>query len=556
MPEDAAHASEGEASLKHPSAPTSPAISAGDLMTRLYAFADDSMQGREAGTEGSVRATRYLAAETRRIGLQPGGENGSFFQTVPMVNRAVDSSSSLDVGGAQFRLDQDFIPIPLVPILPYGWQIQAKSAPAFYAGRVGDSLTPAILAQSAGKFVVFGPALDEAGKPTPLLFIHGPPAPLPGAAAVAFATLEIIPEETRDFLHQPHPVLTTTIEKKRRIPLSLLISSAIAEKAFGGSFASLKPGTVGKPIEGHIKSTATPPAAPARNVVAILPGSDARLRGEYVALGAHNDHIGIRRGPGAIDHDSLRLFNAMARPEGEEKPAKPVTTAQLATIQWELDSVRRLRPPRSDSIFNGADDDGSGSVTLLEIAEAFARGKDRPKRSMLFVWHGAEEKGLFGSEWFTDHPTVPRDSIVAQLNLDMIGRGSASDVQGGGPNALDLVGSRRLSTELGGLIEQINRRRRAAFKIDYRYDARGDPTNLYCRADHFMYARFGIPIAYFTTGFHRDFHQVTDEPQYIDYDHMARVAGLVRDVALSLADLDHRLVVDQPKPDPNAPCRQ
>ena len=525
-------------------------------MTRLYVFADDSMEGRDAGTQGNVRGTNYLAAEARRIGLEPGGENGSFFQTVPMVNRGTDSSSTLEVAGAPFLVDQDFIPIPLVRLLSYGWQIQAESAPAFYAGKVGDSLTPAILAQSAGKFVVFAPGLSENGKPTPLLFIHGPPPALPAAAAVAFATRDILPKETLDFLHQPQPVLTSTLEKKRRIPLSLLISSALAEKLFGRPLASLTPGTMGKPVAGHIKFFATPPAAPARNVVAILPGSDPRLRGEYVALGAHNDHIGVRHAPEALDHDSLRLFNAIARPEGEEKLAEPLTPAQRTTIRRELDSLRRIRPPRPDSIFNGADDDGTGSVTLLEIAEAFARGQPRPKRSILFVWHGAEEKGLFGSEWFTDHPTVPRDSIVAQLNLDMVGRGGASDVRGGGPNALDLVGSRRLSTELGGLIEQINRPRRPAFKIDYRYDVRGDPTNLYCRADHFMYARFGIPIAYFTTGFHRDFHQVTDEPQYIDYDHMARVAGLVRGVALSVADLDHRLVVDQPKPDPNAPCRQ
>ena len=115
---------------------------------------------------------------------------------------------------------------------------------------------------------------------------------------------------------------------------------------------------------------------------------------------------------------------------------------------------------------------------------------------------------------------------------------------------------RRLSTELGDLIEQINRRRQPAFVIDYHYDANGHPDNVYCRSDHYMYARYGIPIAFFSTGIHRDYHQVTDEPQYIDYEHMARVAGLVRDVALEVADLDHRLVVDQPKPDPNAPCHQ
>jgi peptidase M28-like protein len=346
------------------------------------------------------------------------------------------------------------------------------------------------------------------------------------------------------------------VDERRTIPLGLLISSSTAEKLFGAPLGSLTRGTTGKPLAGQVKFTGTSTAAPARNVVAILPGSDPQLRKQYVAIGAHNDHLGVGPGAEAMDHDSLRLFNAVARPEGENKPAKPLTSAQRAMIQRQLDSLRRVRPPRPDSIFNGADDDGSGSVTMLEIAEALARGQERPKRSILFVWHTAEEKGLYGSQWFTDHPTVPRDSIVAQLNMDMVGRGRASDMEGGGPNALGLVGSRRLSTELGDLIEQINGRRQPAFEIDYRYDANGHPDNVYCRSDHYMYARYGIPIAFFSTGIHRDYHQVTDEPQYIDYEHMARVAGLVRDVAVGVADLDHRLVVDQPKPDPNVPCHQ
>jgi hypothetical protein len=106
------------------------------------------------------------------------------------------------------------------------------------------------------------------------------------------------------------------------------------------------------------------------------------------------------------------------------------------------------------------------------------------------------------------------------------------------------------------LIERVNRGGGHDLTIDYRYDANGHPDNVYCRSDHYMYARYGIPIAFFSTGLHRDYHEVTDEPQYIDYDHMARVATLVRDVALGVANLDHRLVVDKPKPDPKAPCHQ
>ena len=121
---------------------------------------------------------------------------------------------------------------------------------------------------------------------------------------------------------------------------------------------------------------------------------------------------------------------------------------------------------------------------------------------------------------------------------------------------MQLIGSRRLSTELGDLVETVNKTQPQPFTIDYQYDANGHPENYYCRSDHYEYARYGIPIVFFSTGGHQDYHQITDEPQYIDYDHMARMGRWVSDVAVAVGNLDHRVVVDKPKPDPNAPCRQ
>ena len=211
----------------------------------------------------------------------------------------------------------------------------------------------------------------------------------------------------------------------------------------------------------------------------------------------------------------------------------------------------------------------SGSVSVLEIAEAFAKGPIKPKRSMIFIWQTGEEKGLWGSQYFTNHPTVPRDSIVADLNIDMVGRGEATDVTGreartavgtlhGSPDYLQLVGSRRLSTEFGDLAEAVNKTEKVPLKFDYSMDANGHPQNIYCRSDHANYARYGIPVIFFTTGGHADYHQVTDEPQYIRYQHMARVDQLIFDIAVKVADLDHRLVGrDKPKPDsPFARCQQ
>jgi Zn-dependent M28 family amino/carboxypeptidase len=175
---------------------------------------------------------------------------------------------------------------------------------------------------------------------------------------------------------------------------------------------------------------------------------------------------------------------------------------------------------------------------------------------LLFVWHTGEEKGLWGSEYFTDHPTVARDSIITQLNIDMIGRGDVDDLKNGGPGALGLLGSRRLSTQLGDLVEEVNLKGKHGFTFDYQFDANGHPQQYYCRSDHYEYARYGIPIVFFSTGDHRDYHMATDEPQYIDYDKYARVTELIMDLGRTLANLEQRVVVDKPKPDPNGRCVQ
>jgi hypothetical protein len=331
-------------------------------------------------------------------------------------------------------------------------------------------------------------------------------------------------------------------------------TSAAAQALLGAAPASLQPGTAGHTVQGSLDFTDSPTPSPARNVVAVFPGSDPALRGEYVVIGAHNDHDGMA--PVIVDHDSLRAFNRIMRPEGaNDSPGEP-TAAQAAQIEAIWDSLQKHNRPRRDSVLNGADDDGSGSMALLEIAEELARGPEKPKRSVLFVWHAAEELGLLGSDYFTRHPTVPRDSISAELNIDMIGRGDATDLSKGGPGYLQLIGSRRLSTELGNIVEDVNREENHGFTFDYSYDTDGHPDNYYCRSDHAMYARYGIPVTFFSTGSHLDYHQPTDEPQYIDYDKYARVTNLIADVAMRVANLDHRVVVDKPKPDPEAPCKQ
>ncbi|HET7584204.1 MAG TPA: M28 family peptidase [Gemmatimonadaceae bacterium] len=524
--------------LKHAPRPTTAGITAADLMTRLYIFADDSMLGRRAGEEGNLKGTAYIANELRRIGLQPAGDSGTYFQNVPLVERAADSAAShLAANGTTFAYGSDFI------VLANGESATLDNVPAIFGGVMGsDDMLPA--EQGAGKVVVF--ALGRGFR-----IQVGPE--WSDAAGILVVALDRLPPQARGFLARPSVRLEDPATSTRRAPAPAFVSNHVAEVLFGKPIDSVSVGTTGGTVQGAIVVRAT--AAPARNVVAILPGSDPKLKGEYVAIGAHNDHIGIRHP--AVDADSLRAFNQAAwvmRDSDPNKPAPP--RSETAQIRVNMDSLRQIGPAHLDSINNGADDDGSGSVTVLEIAQNLAASRQRPKRSILFVWHTGEELGLLGSRWYTDHPTVPRDSIVAQLNMDMVGRGDSTDLAGGGPGYLELVGSRRLSTELGDIVEEVNKRQPMPLTFDYRFDANGHPERIYCRSDHYMYARYGIPIVFFTTGLHADYHQVTDEPQYIDYEHMARVANFVRDVALTVANLDHRPVVDKPKPDPNGQCVQ
>ncbi len=530
--------------LKHPPQATHPAITAADLETRLYIYSDDSMEGRRAGTPGDLKATAYIAAEFKRLKLVPAGDSGTYFQNIPLVTFAFDTAAPLVVGTQHLKFERDFLPVSRRASQSIdGLQV-------VYGGQLCDSgATRLTDAQVAHKVVLYNLPADAMARA--MCLQRSGRVPLPKASGIVLPGLQVLPPQVVNFLARPQTVLRRPDADTTRGPILVLVTPEAARAFVSHPLDSLTVGDIGATVERGPALSETPAAA--RNVVAILPGSDPKLKNEYVALGAHNDHLGATS---PVDHDSIRAYNQALHNLGAVDPFTQIDQAKLATIHINVDSLHRLRPARRDSIDNGADDDGSGTVALLEIAENLASDKHRPKRSILFVSHTAEELGLFGSEYFTDHPTVPRDSIVAQLNMDMIGRGDSADIVGGGPRYLQLVGSRRLSTELGDLVESVNRSEPEPFVFDYQFDANGHPENIYCRSDHYEYARYGIPIVFFTTGQHSDYHQVTDEPEYIDYAHLAHVASFVRDVAVQLADLDHRPLVDKPKPDPHGVCRQ
>ncbi len=219
------------------------------------------------------------------------------------------------------------------------------------------------------------------------------------------------------------------------------------------------------------------------NVLAAIPGRDTARRNTWVALGAHYDHLGI------------------------------------------------LSTSRGDSIAHGADDDGSGCVALLAAARTLMQGP-RPSRSVLFIWHTGEEKGLLGSGYFTAHPTVPIDSLVAFIDADMVGRNAPDSLYVVGPNVMP--GGR--SHALGQLVDSVNAALPLPFAFNRSWDVATDPQRIYYRADSYPYGEHGVPVVLFTSGPHADYHQVTDVASRIDYMKLARVSRLLVGIADAVAE--------------------
>ncbi|CAN5460135.1 hypothetical protein BH09GEM1_BH09GEM1_33990 [soil metagenome] len=531
-----------------PDSGTTAAITESDLRRRLYLIADDSMMGRESGSEGDYKTADYVAAEFKRLGLEPAGENGTYFQTVPFWRAAVDPQSTLEVNGTTLVVGRDFLPASFVAPAR-----TLDGVATIYGGAASDSAHWISASQAEGKVVIL-----DLPAATRLRGLNINSTRWRNAVAVAPVALDVVGSEQVARLLEGRPVPDTT-RNAAGIPTVYLTRRA-AITILGADPATLKPGAAGASLRGHFDIARTPVRFPARNVVAILRGSDPLLRGQYVALTAHNDHVGYDHFP--VDHDSLRAFNRVVRPMGADSPQRVPSANEWAKIRVILDSLRRVNRPRLDSIRNGADDDGSGTVSILEIAEQMARGGTRRRRSILFVNHTGEEAGLLGSNWYTDHATVPVDSIVAEIDQDMVGRGTSTDTPRGDektatPTYMEVVGAKRLSREFGDSLAAANSREPVPFVFDYTFDAPGHPLQYYCRADHYNYARYGIPSVAISRGEHLDYHQVTDEAQYISYPDLARVSRMVYHAAIVIANMPNRPRLDAPRQnDPHAQCRQ
>jgi Zn-dependent M28 family amino/carboxypeptidase len=473
-------------------------ISIADAKKHLSIIASDEFEGRETGKPGADKAANYLAAEFKKMGLQA-PVNGSYFLDIPLTTTTFNLKS-FAVNGNALAYGKDYASlgasgtqtIKAGEIVFVGYGAESDLANVDLTGKValiiGEPKPGTTVDASNPRAAMMATARLVQGvrqKNAALVLVVGRVAP--GMAGK---------QSERMSLKQasPRPVVAR--------PLALTITPAVADqllKASGKTYDQLKatPATLTAKAEIAADYETVTKDAKAVDVLGYLPGSDAKLKNEVLVFSAHYDHIGME-------------------PEGTP----------------------------GDRINNGADDDGSGTTGILEIARAFTQAKKDgkgPRRSILFLGNVGEEKGLLGSEYYSEHPVFPLANTITDLNIDMIGR--RDPAHEGKPDYCYLIGSDKLSTTLHKISENANNTY-TQLAVDYKYNDPKDPERIYYRSDHYNFAKHGVPIVFYFDGVHADYHRVSDEVDKIDFPLLVKRAQLVFYTGWDLANRDERPKVD------------
>ncbi len=408
-------------------------ITATDIRNRIAFLASDALRGRDTPSPGLDTAAAWIAREFERLGLEPGGENGTFFQRYPFTVRTLTGEATWE----GVRYGADFFVWPGTPL-------DIRGEVALITGDLGD--VPAASIRGRVPVVRVPGKMDRAWRTA----VNGArnAAQLAGATGLIVVLDTVVTEAE---VRQAAANFTTT---RTASPLNS-VAFIRPQVTFPSS------GPINIRIPAHVIEHRPP------NVAGILRGNDPALRDTYVVLSAHMDHVGV------------------GRPDAS-----------------------------GDSIYNGADDDASGTSAVLEIAEAMAASPQRPARSVLFLLVSGEEKGLLGSRYYSEYPTVPAKSIVANVNIDMIARNA--------PDTVVVIGQEYSS--LGPLMHELVRAH-----PELGLTASKDlwpQERFFFRSDHFNFARLEIPAIFFFSGTHEDYHRPSDEVEKIDADKAARIARL------------------------------
>jgi hypothetical protein len=539
-------------------------ITPDELKEWLSYIASDQLQGRQVYTEGLGLAAAYIANHLKEWGVKPGGDDGSYFQTVKVlgVNTKSNSSVTVNVSG-QSRTFKDGEGVTFSKNQGGKQTITAKPAFVGYGLTLPEQNEDAYEGRDvSGQIVIYVgqgrgtvPFRTLYGRARQAIELHhavaaiGPMGTFGGRGGAGRGANA--PTQSGDATAQPGRGQPGTpappsfggggrggnigdFQTVQRLDTKTAPQITASDEFFdflfsaaGQKYADVKAKADAKePLPdislGDVSLTINIDAdydivqtRLTRNVVGIVEGSDPAEKDTYVLFGAHYDHIGYQQ------------YSPSSGRGGGFGGGNPPGGCVGQT---------RDTPKPGDIVNNGADDDGSGTVALMGIAKVFALGP-KAKRSAMFVWHAGEEAGLLGSRYMADYPEVPLDKIAAQLNIDMIGRNRCD--QASEENTVYLVGSDRISTELHNVSEDANASMAKPMKLDYEMNDPADPESIYTRSDHYSYAAKGIPIIFYTTGLHRDYHYLTDEVSKIDFPKMAHIAQLVYMTGMDVADLDH-----------------
>jgi hypothetical protein len=468
-------------------------ITAQDLKDHLYIVAGKDFEGRETGTEGQRKAAAYIENDFRSLGLQPGNKD-SYQLYYPIFQDSL-TTAAIRINGQPFSINEDFA---------------VNTAANYSATLMGSEIVFAGYGISDSTRDDYK-GLDVKGKI--VLILNGVPAgatPPPSGRRSngsyskqelaqkngAVALLIIQSGFPRKSFGDKGPMYLNGY-RKTILPNSFYVSDKIAEAIMGADYASAKSGNAQpKNYSADVllefsKSTGDLQSS---DVLGFLEGAD--LKDQLLVISAHYDHLGKR------------------------------------------DSV----------IYYGADDDGSGTVSVLELAQAFTKAKAAgkgPRRSILFLANSGEEKGLWGSEYYSEHPTWSMDRITVDLNIDMIGRIDPNRKKGDSTNYVYIIGDDKLSSDLKP-ISEVQNKKYTKLELDYKFNDPKDPERIYYRSDHYNFARKGVPIIFYFDGIHKDYHRPTDTPDKINYELMEKRARLVFYTAWDMANRDEILKRDIP----------
>ena len=477
-------------------------ITEADLKTMLYQYASDEFEGRETGTKGEEKAINFIKEHYASYGVQAAKGNDDYFQEVPLEKLAAPDVT-LTANGKTLTNLEDIVSITPMPtsqfsanqIIDLGYGIESDN----YSNYKNVDVSGKVVFIRAGEpknddgtYLVSG--TTEATKWSNMRQEFATKRDIAkdkGAKAVLYYSPDVFAMAARRYGSSSGRMVLTGNNNT----MYYILLNDTAAKAVLNSDINIDKTFTNKTIPANIAIDYTNNSEPlnGKNVVAVIKGSEKP--NEYIVISAHLDHIG--------SHD------------GE--------------------------------INNGADDDGSGTVAVLEIAKAFAKAKKDghgPKRSIVFLNVTGEEKGLLGSSYYADvDPIFPLDQTVADLNIDMIGRTDPKRKEGS-RNYVYLIGSDKLSTELHNISEEINKKY-TNIELDYTYNDENDPNRFYYRSDHYNFAKNNIPVIFYFNGTHDDYHRPSDTPDKIQYDLLQNRARLVFYTAWELANRDQRIVVDK-----------